>query len=73
MIFGSVELKKAAIDHFKNIDSTISIECQLDTIKHFPCFFSKDDCVEVGKLVTKVEVHLVLNLFAADKIMGPNG
>lgn len=76
VISGSVALKKTAIEHFNKIystDSAISIESQLDTIKHFPRYFSEEDYVEVGKLVTKEEVHLELNLFAADKSLGPDG
>ena len=69
-------LRSATVNGFKILFSQhrgFNLENPLNTIKNFPHLFEREDCVSIGNPITLEEVKNTLNMFAKDKIPGPDG
>ena len=74
-IFNDLEqLKSKAVKYFSKDfeeEDKALISDQLQVIKQFPSFFSREGTLEVGKELSLEEVELVLKGFAKDKSLVP--
>lgn len=74
-VFDQISIKLVAKEQFSNLykdPRTCQIDDQLKIVKLFPSYFSTEDGLDIYRFITLKEVEATLEVFAKDKILGPD-